>query len=138
MQDVASDLIGNIEGYQQLLTTLSLGVAAGAFALLSQIIFHNAQNQDRVFLSHTWLVFCAIGAHFASIVFGVMTKSALVSSVPALHAISWGAESATYYLKEAGLGNIMLWSMMQVLAFGLGMLLLFFVLLLNTHQLRQR
>ncbi|AID32436.1 hypothetical protein MCHK_4635 [Mesorhizobium huakuii 7653R] len=138
MEDVASDLIGNIEGYQQLLTTLSLGISAGAFALLSQIIFHNAQNHDRILLRHTWLVFCAIGAHFVSIVFGVMTKSVLVSSVPALHAISWGAESATYYLKAAGLENIMLWSMMQVLSFGIGMLLLFLVLVLNTHQLRQR
>ncbi|RUW70902.1 MULTISPECIES: hypothetical protein [unclassified Mesorhizobium] len=138
MEDVASDLISNIEGYQQLLTTLALGVSAGAFALLSQIIFHNAQNENRVLLRHTWLIFSAIGANFTSIVFGVMTKSVLVSSVPALHALKWGSDSATSYLNAAGLGNIMFWSMMQVLTFGIGMVVLFVALLLNTRLLHQR
>ncbi|MER9414768.1 hypothetical protein NKI95_02085 [Mesorhizobium sp. M0306] len=138
MQDVASDLIANIEGYQQLLTTLSLGVSAGAFALLCQIIFHNAQNDNRIFLKRSWLVFAAIVAQFFSIVFGVMTKSVLVSAVPALHAIAWGSKSATVYLKDAGLENIMNWAAMQVVFFGIGMLLLLVVLLSNTHQLRNR
>lgn len=138
LEDVASDLISNIEGYQQLLTTLSIGVSAGAFALLSQIIFHNAQNENRIYLRCTWLIFLAIVSHFISIIFGVMTKSVLVSSVPALHTIQWGSNSATTYLKDAGLGSIMTWSMFQVLAFGVGMVLLLVVLLFNTHQLRQR
>jgi len=136
MSDVASDLISNIESYQQLLTTLSLGVAAGTFALLAQIMFHNAQSSTRISLNATGWVLGAIGLHFGAILFGVGTKSALVSSVPALHAIKWESESATKYLSEADLSHIMLFSSLQVLAFALGIAALIFVLFRNLHLLR--
>ncbi|WP_086996932.1 hypothetical protein [Rhizobium sullae] len=136
MSDVASDLITNIESYQQLLTTLSLGVAAGAFALLSQIIFHNSQNTTKISMAATNCVFVAIFCHLLAILFGVLTKSALVASVPALHAINWGSGSATKYLSDTGLGHIMWFSMLQVFSFGAGMVVLFYVLWRNMHLLR--
>lgn len=137
MEGVASDLISNIEGYQQLLTTLALGVAAGAFALLSQIIFHNAQHPEKIALNATWLVFVAIFVLLLSIGAGVMTKSTLVSSVPALHAIEWGDSSATTYLKAAGLSRILMWASAQIVSFGVGAILLFLVLLLNMKLLKK-
>lgn len=136
MAETASDLISNIEGYQQLLTTLSLGVAAGSFALLSQIMFHNAQHSQKVSLAAMPLVFLAMFSQMVAILCGVFTKSALVSSVPALHAIDWGSESAMVYLKAAGLDHIAFWSMMQILAFVTGIVLLFVVLILNRGMLR--
>jgi hypothetical protein len=136
MGDVASDLITNIESYQQLLTTLSLGVAAGAFALLSQIIFHNSQNSSKIHMKSAGWIFVAIACHLGAIVFGVFTKSALVSSVPALHAIQWGSHSATKYLSEEGLGHIMVFSMLQISAFAIGMGVLFFVLGRNIDLVR--
>lgn len=137
MEGVASDLISNIEGYQQLLTTLALGVAAGAFALLSQIIFHNAQHAEKIVLNATWLVFVAIFVLLLSIGAGVMTKSTLVASVPALHKIEWGASSATVYMKEAGLSRILTWATAQIVTFGVGAVLLFVVLLSNMKLLKK-
>ncbi len=138
MENVASDLISNIEGYQQLITTLSLGVAAGVFALLSQIIFHNAQNSHKISLSWTPLILVAVAFYLLAILFGVFTKSALVSSVSVLHGIEWGSEFATVYLRQAGLTHIMLCAMLQIGAFGVGTLLLFVVLVRNSYLLRPR
>lgn len=129
--DTASDLIANIEGYQQLLTTLSLGVAAGTFAFLTQIIFHNSQGGSHVGLKCPWLGLMAIIIHFVSIIFGVLTKSALVSSVPKLHTLVWDARSATDILKEADLGHITSFAFWQIMSFALGMLPLLALLFVN-------
>jgi hypothetical protein len=136
MDAVASDLISNIEGYQQLLTTLSLGVAAGVFAVLVQIMFHNSEHDQKLKLRWSWLLLVGVVVELLAIGFGVATKSALVSSVPALHVVPWSSASATTSLQAAGLGGIMFWSLLQVSAFFIGIVLLFVVLLRNIKLLR--
>lgn len=139
MDDVASDLITNIEGYQQLLTTLSLGVCAGVFALVTQIVFHNVQNQSsRVFVNASGLLIVAVVFHLVAIGFGVATKAALVASVPALHQIKWTDESATATLATEGLSGITTSATWQIFFFALGMLTLLVVLICNLKHLTQR
>ena len=134
--DVASDLIENIEGYQQLLTTLSLAVSGGIFALLIQILIHNASNSTKVRLKSEWIILAAVALHLLSIGFGIFTKSALVASVPALHAIQWGTGSATEVLTTAGLDQIAFWATCQVILFFLGTAILFIFLICNRGALR--
>lgn len=136
MAEVASDLIGNIEGYQQLLTTLSLGICAGTFALVTQVIFHNAANAARVQLSGLSLIMAAVIALVLSILAGVATKSVLVSSVPAMHAIAWSDQSATTQLAAAGLGGLMTFASLQIALFLVAILCLGFALLANLRLLR--
>ncbi|MGO7861665.1 hypothetical protein ACC676_08640 [Rhizobium ruizarguesonis] len=136
MADVASDLIANIEGYQQLLTTLSLGIAAGAFALIVQVLFHNASNpNNKVNLLWKWWLVAGVGCHLFSVLAGIATKSALVSSVPALHKIDWGDASAATYLQAAELGHISCFATGQIILFILGTALLFAVLIRNIRLL---
>ncbi|TCU15103.1 hypothetical protein [Rhizobium sullae] len=135
MAEVASDLITNIEGYQQLLTTLSLGIAAGAFALIIQVLFHNASDAEKVNLHWKWGLVAGVAGHLFSVLAGIATKSALVSSVPALHKMDWGEASATTYLQAAGLGHIPLFAAGQITLFVLGTALLFAVLVRNVRLL---
>lgn len=135
MAEVASDLITNIEGYQQLLTTLSLGISAGAFALITQILFHNAAHPTGVILHWKWLMISGVTAHLLAVLAGVATKSALVSSIPALHKIVWGGESAATYLQDAHLEHIQTFALAQVALFILGTVLLFTVLVRNVRSL---
>lgn len=137
MADIASDLISNIEGYLQLLTTLSLGMCAGTFALVIQVIFHNADNSVApVRLKAISLVIVAIVLLLFSIGCGIATKSVLVSAVPAIHAIQWGKDSAVVYLEDACLGAIINWAMAQVGFFILGVVALAVVLIANLRLLR--
>lgn len=135
MAEVASDLITNIEGYQQLLTTLSLGIAAGAFALIVQVLFHNASNANSVNLHWKWGLVTGVGIHLFSVLAGIATKSALVSSVPALHKIVWGDSSAATYLQAAGLEHISWFATGQIILFIIGTASLFAVLVRNVKVL---
>ncbi|ANK91537.1 MULTISPECIES: hypothetical protein [unclassified Rhizobium] len=135
MAEVASDLIANIEGYQQLLTTLSLGISAGAFALIVQILFHNTSNSNRVNLCWKWGLVAGVGIHLFSVLAGIATKSALVSSVPALHKIEWGGSSAATYLQAAGLEHISYFAIGQIVLFAVGTAVLFAVLIRNVRLL---
>jgi len=133
--EVASDLITNIEGYQQLLTTLSLGISAGAFALIVQILFHNTSNSNKVNLEWKGGIIWGVGIHLISVLAGIATKSSLVSSVPALHKIEWGGSSAATYLQTAGLQHISYFSIGQIVLFIIGTGMLFLVLVKNARLL---
>lgn len=123
MDDVASDLITNIEGYQQLLTTLALGICAGAFALVTQIMMHNAGNPDKkVVLSGTRILMTGTVLEFLSICLGIATKSALVASVAALHAIQWDNTSVVPQLRATALYHLPWLAVGQVTLFALGIL----------------
>lgn len=136
MADVASDLIANIEGYQQLLTTLSLGTAAGAFAIVVQVILHNSSNTKPVVIENKGILIFGIIALFLSILGGVATKSVLVSAVPAIHAIQWGTDSALDYLSRAGISQLRWMALWQIFSFIVGIAAMLFVLIRNVHQMK--
>jgi hypothetical protein len=136
--DVASDLISNVESYQQLLTTLSLGISAGAFAMVTKVVFHNATEDRKIVLKAPFIIFVGITIEFLSICFGIATKSALVSSVPALHAISWGSSSATEYLRANGLSHISVFAGLQIVFFAVGVIVLLSLMLVNWRMVRGR
>lgn len=132
MAQVASDLIGNIESYQQHLTTLALGASAGTFAVVVQVIIHNSTEGSKpVVLEGVCYMTAAIALLFASILAGILTKSTLVAAVPALHTINWTGSSATVQLKGAGLGNILTFAILQVAGFAFGILALCIALFCN-------
>lgn len=136
MPEVASNVISSIESYQQHLTTLSLAVIAGAFALLFQIIIHNTKEPTSISLRYPWLILAGIGILFASIAFGELTKSVLVSSIPTLHHLNWSDESAVAIINRAGLGLIMKFAALQVITFLVGILMMIFVLIINWRLVR--
>lgn len=138
MSEVASDLIANIESYQQLLTTLSLGISAGSFALLVQILFHNAEHAVPVAVRAPWLMLVGVFCHLLSIWKGIETKQGLVASVPKLHQIEWGSDSATSYFNAAGLGHVLSYAAWQTNLFVAGTAILFLVLLVNVDKLTRR
>ncbi len=129
--DAASDLISNIQSYQQLLTTLGLGVSAGAFALATQVIFHNAKENRKIILRTPVLIPIGIFLEFVSILFGILTRGALVASIPALHSITWGTDSATEQIKTSGFGQIALFSELQIVFFAFGVIAIVALMIVN-------
>ena len=137
MNDIASDVIGNIESYQQLLTTLSLGIVAGVFALLMQVIIHNAsETNTSIEIKRSSLLIIGLVIQIISILCGVLTKSALVSSVSSLHQIQWGKGSVVEYINDAGLKSILIFAQLQVILFLVGIIVLCITLLFNWKLIR--
>jgi hypothetical protein len=132
-QEIPKQIIASMVGQVDVLFTLSVAICGGIIALIFQISLHNTTaNKTVLEMKGKRLLFLSLFTEGASIVLGYFAHGSIIANTPSIYKMDfakidhWGSVASF-----EGFGTLVCLMQAQFVAFGVGFLFLFIVVLLN-------